>query len=504
MKKLNDMAKNIREHQIMLSKLNWTNYTTGFDFGIQQAQKDLIEYYKDKNNYNYILKKEKEVSDELNKRKVKIMKDMFEKYHLSDELNDLRLEIRKLTTDLSKILNNFRYEIDDKKVTSVDIYQILTTNEDEELRKKAYMSRKQINKPLVERGFIELLNLRKQFAEKSGYKDFVEYKLDEQELSTEIFNNWINETHEILPAMKDIRKKYAKKYLNKAELKPWDEAYLNGKISPVLKENINMLDYYEILSKFFNKFGIDLEQYNITYDIFSRNNKSEWGYNFPIEYGEDSRILANVKNMYNEFGVLLHETGHGIHSFKIDPEERILNFGISGIIFEGIANLFGSFLYDEFFYKDIIERDIEKINNQMRNLKKWNKINNFGRIPDILFDQRLYLNDVKNLDDINNLYWNTYDEVLQEGPYAKQPIWGYRIHHTTHPIYLHNYLMGDVTYKMFKSVFNNKNNIDRISEKPKKFIEFLERKVIEPSGKYPYEKLFKHISQEKFSLKYLK
>ena len=59
-----------------------------------------------------------------------------------------------------------------------------------------------------------------------------------------------------------------------------------------------------------------------------------------------------MKNKYHEYKVLLHETGHGIHSFLLKPEEILLNQGVSGIIAEGIANLFGGFLYDEMFYRN--------------------------------------------------------------------------------------------------------------------------------------------------------
>ncbi len=504
MKKIKEIAEKIQNLQTILSKLNWTHYTTGFDFGIEEKQKELIDFYKKEENYKHILKKEKEVEDEIDKRKVKIMKDMFEPYHLSEELNEIRLKIRKLTTKLSNVLNTFRYEVDGKKVTSVEIYQILSTEDDENLRKKAYMSRKQINKPLVDNGFIDLINLRKEFAQKAGYDNFVDYKLDKQELSSNIFEGWVDEVHQMLEKMNKVRTKYAQKYLNKSELKPWDTEYVQAQFAPVLKRKVNMLNYKEVLNNFFSKFGINLDEYNITYDIFSRNNKSEWGYNFPIEYGKDSRILANVKNMYKEFGVLLHESGHGIHAFKLDPENVILNFGISGIIFEGIANLFGSFLHDEFFYKDIFQKDYKDISNQMRKLEEWFRINSLRAVPNILFDQRLYKNKIKSIDDITDIYWNTYKEVLKEKPYAEQPIWAYRIHHTTHPIYLHNYLMGDVTYKMIKNTYNKKNGTDKITENPKDFMNFMDKKVIEPSGRYPYEELFEKISGRKFSLEYLK
>ncbi len=68
------------------------------------------------------------------------------------------------------------------------------------------------------------------------------------------------------------------------------------KYPPSLNATVDMSNFYNVIRDFFINFGIDIDEYNITYDIFPQKNKSEWGgYNFPIETRKDSRILANVK-----------------------------------------------------------------------------------------------------------------------------------------------------------------------------------------------------------------
>ena len=280
---------------------------------------------------------------------------------------------------------------------------------------------------------------------------------------------------------------------------PWDEAYIRSQISPSLNATVDMSNFYNIIRDFFVNFGIDIDGYNITYDIFPRRNKSEWGYNFPIETRKDSRILANVKNRYNEYGVLLHETGHGVHSFLQDPEETILNRGISGIITEGIANLFGSFLYDELFYKNFFDNSVEE---EFKEIQEYEKLSYLRFIGNIFFDHELYRNNIQNLDDIYKIYFKTYGDLFGDKAYEEAPPFGYRIHYTTHPIYMHNYFMGDVTCEMLRKVFCNKYGANSISEKPKEFGEFLIKDVIEPSGLYKYEELFERISGEEFSLKW--
>lgn len=503
MKTIDEIASNLSELDSQYSRLEWTQYTTGYDFGAEEAYNKITAELSSKENFEVIEKAYSHpYSDLKDKRKAEIMYKKFKPYHLSNEINELSLEIEKKALELSKILNTHRSTINGVQVSSVEIAQILAKESNREKRKEAYLARAQVNKPLVKGGFIELIKLRKEYAKKSGYKDFVEMKLDDNDLTPEIFSSWKEQVHDAIPAMNDSRKKVAEKFLNDTKIMPWDEAYVSSKIAPSLNKEVNMSDFYKVIMDFFLKFDIDISKFNITYDVFPRANKSEWGYNFPITTGVDSRILANVKNQYSEYNVLLHETGHAVHSFLLDSEEVILNNGINGIIEEGIANLFGGFIYDEIFYKNFFGED-ESIKKEFRMLKEFMKLNSLRAVNSILFDQELYRNDINSLDDINNLAFNIQKEVLGEDRFGEQYPWGYRIHHTTHPIYLHNYFMGDVTCEMLKSAFNRKYNCSKISDKPLEFKEFLVKNVISPSGLYKYPDLFKRISGEDFSLKYM-
>ena len=183
----------------------------------------------------------------------------------------------------------------------------------------------------------------------------------------------------------------------------------------------------------------------------------------------------------------------------LKPEEILLNQGVSGIVTEGIANLFGGFLYDELFYKSFFDNSVEE---QFKELSEYKKLNYLRFVGNIFFDHELYRNDIKSLDDIHNLYFKVYGELFGDKPSIEAPPFAYRIHYTTHPIYMHNYFMGDVTCEMIRKVFCKKYGVSSVSEKPKEFGEFLISEVIDVSGLYKYEELFKRISGEEFSLKW--
>jgi len=502
-KTLIQIGKELKELYVTKSRLGWAYYTTGYDFGIQEANDKITDYLKDKKRFETLCSIRDNAAGPEEKRRADILFKSFESFHLSDEIVKIAKETQILTNKLSGILNSHRSHIDGKEVTSLNIQQILSESPDRELRKKAFLARAQVNKPMIEGGFIDLLNLRKDYAKAYGAENYVSLSLEKQDLNKEIFTGWEKAVNKKLPELKRVRAKYAKQYLQDDTVYPWDEDYIRSRLAPVLNTQINMTNFYDYIRTFFAHFGYNLDEYNITYDLFSRKNKSEWGYNFPIETAKDSRILANIKDRFHEFRVLLHETGHALHSYLNDPEKVVLNMGISGIISEGIANLFGGFMSKPLFYQQFFGDDLKAAEKQFSALKEWQKAHILQPVPGILFDQRLYTTPIKTAEDIHTLKRTLDQDLGATAPYGDEPVWAYRIHHTTHPVYLHNYFMGDVTCAMLEKVFKNKAGVNKMEEKPEAFARFLYDEVIAPSGLYAYPELFKRISGEDFSLKYV-
>ena len=499
-----EIAEKIDKASEKYSQMSWTQYTVGYDFGLEAAYKEINDLYMDKKSFDTICEyKEKTTLSADDKRRVELIYNSFKDYHLSPELNELNLKIQNQTTKLSQILNTHRPKFEGKEISSVELSNILNNDPDENRRKAAYFSRNQVNKPLVDGGFIDLLNLRKEYAKLAGAKDFVDYSLKNQELDSKIFDSWRDETRAVKDRVNSERSKFANKYLGKDSINPWDGGYLSSKIAPLSQSKVEMGNFYNYLADFFEVFGFDIRKDNTTYDVFPRKNKSEWGYNFTIKNGVDSRILANVKDKFDEFGVLLHETGHATHFFRTDPEDILMNYGISGIIAEGLANLFGGYLYHEKFYSQFFKDKLKDAEAQFKDMKRFSEISHIRATTSILFDQDLYRENITNLDDIHNLLWKLESDLTGSTIRDQDPVWGFRIHHTTHPIYLHNYFMGDVTTAMLKSVFRKNSGLATEMDDPKRFGDFLLKDVIQPSGRYTYAELFKRISGEDFSLKWV-
>jgi len=489
--------------EIEYEKRNWVLYTTGLDLGVESAYNQIVDLLKNNNHWLVIQRALEKGLNPLESRKARILENLFKPFHQSESISRLSVEIQNLSSKLSSVLNNFRCSVNGQEMTSPDIARILSTSPDRSLREAAYLSRNQINQPLVEAGFLDLVNLRKQLASEMGATNFVEYSLKELELNPDMFSSWQDELSRILPLMQKTRAEIAGRHTGEQTVMPWDEAFITSSIAPELNAPVNMSDFLIPVGSLFNKFGFDISAMNITYDVFPRKNKSEWGYNFTIREGVDSRILANVKDRFSEFGVLLHETGHAVHSFTLNPEEIILNMGISGIVSEGIANLFGSFRVREEFYSPFFSESKENARQHFSELKRWTRASQLYAMGRIFFDQKLYTANLETLDDISNLFWENRQSLFGEKPYADQPVWANTIHYTTHPIYLHNYLLGDLTCDMLEEVFLRKESVSAITQEPEAFGRFIADEVMKPSGRYPFPELFKRISGEELSLSFL-
>lgn len=499
---LNDLVEALKTAEVHYSQLSWVQYTAGYDLGLDAAEQVMNGLYEDPANFEVVKFAMEQAKTPEDQRRLQLLFKRFEPFHLSPEVNALMRKITQKTTALSQVLNTHRVVFEDREINGVELAQILAKEENRDRRKAAYMAKNQINEPLMAAGFVELLNMRKELATLRGKESFVAMSLEDDELHPGIFSTWEQEVQEMLPKMKEARETYAKKFLDDTVIMPWDESFISAKLAPALNEKVDMSQYYTVLRDFFLEFDIDLSKMNITYDIFSRANKSEWGYNFTIEMGKDSRILANVKDLYSEYGVMLHETGHGVHSFESNPEDYLMNLGISGIISEGIANLFGGFLTNPLFYSRFF--DPAEVSERFAEIKAWQKVNALRSVHRILFDQSLYLNPVETHDDVHNLYWGLSKRLFNEEPFCENPPWAFLIHHTTHPIYLHNYFMGDVTCAMLEEAFNQAHGTQKITDKPKAFGAFLKEQIIQPSGMHPYPELFEKIAGKPFSLSFLK
>lgn len=473
------------ELQTRHSEKLWAQYTTGLDFGVQTANQDKLNFLKDLKNFKMVEdSRERSVPGTDDRRGAELLYRLFQPHHRSERADALLMKIKDLENKLGDILNKHRSLIDGKEMNSPQINKILSQNPDREQRRKAYLSRTPVNKKLVEAGFLQLIDLRKEYAVACGFSDFVAYRLDEDELPPDLAKDWQAMSSQHRQARQDQLRNFAQQSLQLEDLKPWDKVYLKSQLCPYRSAKVNTLDFLPPLEKVFKTWGFELQGLNLTFDVFPRKNKSEWGYNFPLGIGRDSRVLANIDDQFAGFWVLLHETAHGVHFLNLNPEEHMLNRGVSGIVAEGFANFFGDQSYSREFLRQFFPGEIDTVTKTFAQMVSLDRLGVFEQIAMTAFDQALYHRDLRSLADINDLNWSMRKDFLGEEPFADEPPWGHMIHHTVAPIYLHNYFLGDVLWAQLQDAFFIQTG-KVWSQAPAEFGEFQRDRLLRPAGRQP-------------------
>jgi oligoendopeptidase F len=180
---LQAIARELEQKSARSSRLSWVHYTTGFDFGVVQAQEEATAVLRNKDHFRTVSEHRQLDLSPLDRRRVELLYQGFRPYHISDEFNRLESAVREKRVALSKVLNTHRSRLGGREVRSTEIAQVLRSSPDRALRKKAFLARIQVNRPLVEAGFLDLVRLRQELAAAYGAKDFVAYQLEMSELS---------------------------------------------------------------------------------------------------------------------------------------------------------------------------------------------------------------------------------------------------------------------------------------------------------------------------------
>ncbi|HAG91949.1 MAG TPA: hypothetical protein DCL41_08760 [Bdellovibrionales bacterium] len=481
------------------NRRQWALFTTGFDFGVQEINEKLDAYRKDKNNFKIVSEYKNRDLDPIEQRGADLLFKEFQWNHLSERASRLKKEINELQIQLVDLQNKHRIQIGGIDYTSSQIAEILNKDPNQERRREAFLSRTQINRKLIDGGFLKLLDLRREYALACGRKDFASLKLETDELNSEMFNSFVEECSSRISVLKEKESQIAQESLNENWIEPWDFSYIKNLFCSFNSQPVDLVNFLEPLKSVFRSFGFDLDGLNITFDIFPRKNKSEWGYNFIIEPGVESRVLTNAGGQFYDYWILLHEAAHGVHYLGLDKNKKLINRGVSGMVSEGFANFFGNLAYSKEFLSEIFGQGFNEAYIAFKKLSSVSDLQAFELIQQTIFDQRLYLSEVSTMNGVEELVWQTRRELLGKEPYADEPVWGHLIHHTSVPIYLHNYFLGDVMCEKMKEVFQRRSG-QHWAEDPKGFGGFWKDEVLKPSGRYPFPELFERVCGEKISI----
>ncbi|MCJ7693345.1 MAG: M2 family metallopeptidase [Sedimentisphaerales bacterium] len=476
--------------------------------------------YSDSRDYAFVkdLKDSGQITDAVLARQIDRLYYAYLKNQIEPELLK---EIVDLSTEIEKNFSTFRGTIDNRKVTSNEIRDILKTQIDSTEREEAWLASKQVG-PVVADDLIRLVKLRNKAARKVGFENYHTLILTTGEQDVEeldrIFNRLYELTNEPFRQLKaDLDRVLAQKYdVAVTELMPWHYHDPFFQESPMVYD-LDLDAYYkgkdvkELSIKFYGSIGLDVESIIAKSDLYEREGKNPHAFCTDIDREGDIRILCNLKNNEQWMETQLHELGHAVYDKYQSPTvPYLLRHPAHIFTTEAIAMFFGRLSRNPDWMQQMLDlsdeqrEEIEKVSAKYAQLKQLI----FARWDMVMyeFEKQLYANPDQ---DLNNLWWDIVEkyQFMKRPGERDEPDWAAKIHFTIAPCYYHNYLLGELFASQLHQYIVS-NVLELESDEGVSYVgqrkvgEFMHEKVFEAGAVYRWNRMIELATGEPLSPKY--
>lgn len=266
---------------------------------------------------------------------------------------------------------------------------------------------------------LQLMSSRNYLAKNLGYSSYPNLILSDAEIDKDMLIKSLNDYVNInLPIVKDLICKYEIRWNS------WNSD-LNNINTP-----INHLNYFEVINRFVNKMGFDLNYNNIKI-IFKEHEIA--GSASEVSPNDIRVVVAPIKSL-SDLTTLFHELGHAI-SYYYNKEEGLYKIPFPcydeamAVVLEHIA--------PKILFDDNIQKKITDIQ-----LLEYTKC-----AISSLFEFDLW----ENPENAEDLYVKHYSKLGFE---INNPIiWAFDSFRSIDPVYIHNYVTGAILAKKLIAYF---------------------------------------------------
>lgn len=484
-----------------------------------RLQLDLEKVYTNKEDFEFI--KNVRESGKLKDKRLKRMADILYLRYLGNQIDSLLLkEIVNLSSKVENSFNVFRPEVDGKKLTTNDVYQVLRTEKDSARRKKVWEASKKVGR-VVEENLLKLIKLRNEAARSIGFDNYYTMSLAISEQSEDDLVRLFDELDELTrePFLKlkaEIDEALAKKYgISVDEMRPWhyqdpffQEAPQIGEID--LDRFYGGKDPVKIAEDFYASIGLEVSDIIARSDLYEKEGKNPHAFCTNIDREGDIRILANMRDDSYWMETILHELGHAVYDKYIDPSlPYLLRTYPHLCTTEASAMYFGRLSQDPMWMKSALglsDEEVRKIAPMIRKSLRLKQLV-FARWCQTMFrfERELY----KDPDqDLNKLWWDIVEKyqfvTRPEG--RDEPDWATKIHIVSSPVYYHNYMLGEMIASQFHhyvvtNVLNAKQGPVGIYGE-KKVGDYFRNVVYKSGDLYPWNKHIEVVTGEPLTARY--
>lgn len=353
---------------------------------------------------------------------------------------EARRDIARLRDSLAVVDINYRAEFEGEKRSSNYLYRTYRTDRSPIRRDIAYRAWCSVGLELAD-GLEQLFRLRNQQARRLGYNNFLGLVFAQQGLETREYLTLLRQLDSLSEKQYESILDKAKGKLGLNDLEIWDLAYayahINGEVDRYFPADSQLL----YIKRSLKKIDINLDQLPIYFDLASREGKSQFAYAFPIKPPYDLRVLANLSDGLYSTRVLLHEIGHAVHFTHIAQDRPLFKNTLSASWAEGMAQIAAALCDERSWLETYAAMPAGLIDRYITAKQERDIIYLRTTLMRLYFEYEAYVNPNR---DLNKLYWDLFERYLLLPRHDEIKPWAAIIHYTTHPVYLHNYLIADI------------------------------------------------------------
>lgn len=520
----------IERHVSLVDPLNrqanlafWSATTTGrqeYYDRMERLQLAIRRIYSDPNEFAYI----KGLRDSGRIRDPKLKRQL-ERLYLSYLPNQIPAELlarmTELDTRIQKAYNDYRPTIDDRQLTINQIYQILTSQKDQQLRMKAWQASREVGNIIVD-DLLQLVRLRNRAARLLGFGDFHQMSIFVAEQDRDELDGLFDELDRLtsgpyLRMKAELDKTLAMQYgIEVAQLMPWHYHDPFFQRTPLVFE-VDLDAFYkgkdvkEISRVYYAGIGLPVDQILSSSDLYDKPGKDPHAYGMDLDRHGDVRVLANIQDTERWMETLLHELGHAVYSKYHDMNlPWLLREPAHSFTTEAIAMFFGRLSRNPIWIRDMLglaDHEIERISQITDRYLRFQQVL-FVRWALVMynFEKALYADPDQ---DLNSLWWNLVERYqFIKRPSAKPDAgWASKLHFVKAPCYYHNYVLGELLASQLDHYIKIK--ILGLPEGAKtgflndqRIGQYLKRKVLGPAALYHWQQMIRQATGEALNPRY--
>ncbi len=395
------------------------------------------------------------VPDPLAQRQLELLVRDFRAHQIPVEMIDQMVQIEKW---LESQFNNFRAEMDGRRVTDNELRQFLRDSDDSEQRRRAWEATKQVAR-VVEPELLRLVELRNQAARHVGYDNYYSMMLELDELDeAELFallERLESGTRSLFERYKkDLDSRLARRFgVATEELRPWHYSDPFFQEAPPAEASVDR--YFDgqslesLTQRYFAAVGFDVRDLLARADLYEKEGKNQHAFCMSVDRAADVRVLCNIRPNEYWMATMLHEFGHAVYDVCVD---RSLPYLLRGpahtMTTEASAMLFGRLSKHPAWletYAGVPEREARELAQALDRATRDQLLVQARWILVMSHMERAVYRDPRG--NLHDLWWDLVEryQLVRRPPGRSAPDWASKVHFSVAPVYYHNYLLGEMT-----------------------------------------------------------